>query len=157
MSTNSLGGTMRGRSGLREALRRRSLSRGEESRADGSHLADKTMLREPIKKSWREATASPNLRDYQQARAEFSWEAARREREGSPGGRGLNVAHEAVDRHANDLRRDHAAIRRTRNACEVREVTYARLRNLTLVGALMPLPLAFVTTFLVATVSRPLG
>jgi hypothetical protein len=43
---------------------------------------------------------SPNLADYDQARADFTWEAARAELDGLPGGRGLNIAHEAVDRHA---------------------------------------------------------
>ncbi|MGE5768639.1 MAG: acetate--CoA ligase [Bacteroidota bacterium] len=39
-----------------------------------------------------------NLRDYGSACAGFSWDAARRELDGLPGG-GLNIAHEAVDRH----------------------------------------------------------
>jgi acetyl-CoA synthetase len=42
----------------------------------------------------------PNLRDYARDVAGFSWEAARAELDGLPGGRGLNIAHEAVDRHA---------------------------------------------------------
>ena len=45
------------------------------------------------------AVPPPNMPDYERARAEFSWEAARRELDGLPGGRGLNVAYEAVDRH----------------------------------------------------------
>lgn len=86
---------------------------------------------EPIKKSRRDGIALPNLLDYQQARAEFSWEAARRELDGLPGGKGLNIAHEAVDRHANGPCRDHTAIRWIANSGEVREFTYARLRDLT--------------------------
>ncbi|GAB4355917.1 MAG: acetate--CoA ligase [Kiloniellaceae bacterium] len=39
-----------------------------------------------------------NLRDYDALCREFSWEAARRELDGLPGG-GLNIAYEAVDRH----------------------------------------------------------
>ena len=41
---------------------------------------------------------APNLADYAAVRGGFSWEAARRELEGLPGG-GLNIAHEAVERH----------------------------------------------------------
>ncbi len=41
----------------------------------------------------------PHLTDYAAARAGFSWAAARAELEGLPGG-GLNIAYEAVDRHA---------------------------------------------------------
>ena len=42
----------------------------------------------------------PNLADYDRDYASFSWEAARRDLDGLPDGRGLNIAHEAVDRHA---------------------------------------------------------
>ncbi|MFE1248445.1 acetate--CoA ligase [Streptomyces sp. NPDC058735] len=41
----------------------------------------------------------PNLDDYDAARAAFSWSAVRAELDGLPGGQGLNIAHEAVDRH----------------------------------------------------------
>ena len=39
-----------------------------------------------------------NMPDYDRARAEFSWAAARARLAGLPGG-GLNIAHEAADRH----------------------------------------------------------
>src|SRR3990167_5967618 len=42
----------------------------------------------------------PNLRDYEHERATFSWDRVRRSLDGLPGGMGLNIAHEAVDRHA---------------------------------------------------------
>ncbi len=42
---------------------------------------------------------SPNLADYAATRTAFSWEAARAELAGLPGS-GLNIAHEAVERHA---------------------------------------------------------
>ena len=41
----------------------------------------------------------PNMADYAAARSTFSWEEARRALSGLPGDRGLNIAHEAVDRH----------------------------------------------------------
>ncbi|MGO9603579.1 MAG: acetate--CoA ligase [Candidatus Binataceae bacterium] len=70
----------------------------------------------------------PNLRDYQKTRAEFSWEAARRMLDGLPGGKGLNIAYEAVDRHANGPRRDHLALRWLAKRGEVRDFTYGDLR-----------------------------
>lgn len=44
--------------------------------------------------------AAPLLADYERARREFSWTRARAELDGLAGGRDLNIAHEAVDRHA---------------------------------------------------------
>jgi len=41
----------------------------------------------------------PNLADLDAARIDFSWVEARSELDGLPGGRGLNMAYEAVDRH----------------------------------------------------------
>ena len=58
------------------------------------------MAWEPIFKTQYGRNVVPNLQDYEQARAAFSWDQARRELDGLPGGQGLNIAHEAVDRHA---------------------------------------------------------
>ncbi len=74
--------------------------------------------------------AAPNLGDYETARREFSWAAARGQLDGLPGGRGLNIAHEAVDRHAAGPRRDHVALRWLGKRGEVRDYTYADLRAL---------------------------
>jgi acetyl-CoA synthetase len=84
-----------------------------------------------IIKSRREWTVVPNLHDYGQVRTAFSWDKARRELAGLPGGGGLNIAHEAVDRHAAHSRRDHLAIRWLGKNGERRDFTYARLRELT--------------------------
>ncbi len=73
---------------------------------------------------------APNMADYQQARAEFSWAAARRELAGLPGG-GLNIAHEAVDRHADGPLAGTVALRFLGKAGEPRELTYAALRGAT--------------------------
>ena len=51
----------------------------------------------------------PNVVDYEAARADFSWQAARDQLDGLPNGRGLNIAHEAVDRHVTDRRADRVA------------------------------------------------
>ena len=42
---------------------------------------------------------APNLTDYERARSQFTWQQARESLAGLPGGRGLNIAYEAVDRH----------------------------------------------------------
>jgi acetyl-CoA synthetase len=72
----------------------------------------------------------PSLADYESACAGFSWEAARAELDGLPEGRGLNIAHEAVDRHAAGPRRDRVAIRWVAKEGEVRDLTYAELARL---------------------------
>jgi acetyl-CoA synthetase len=84
-----------------------------------------------IVKTPRAAPVAPNLVDYERARAEFSWEAARRELGGLPGGGGLNIAHEAIDRHAAGPRRDHLALRWLGKRGEVEDYTYGRLQELT--------------------------
>ncbi len=66
---------------------------------------------------------APNLVDYERARASFSWAEARRELDGLPGGRGLNIAHEAVDRHAAGPRRDRIAVRWLGASGEVRDLS----------------------------------
>jgi acetyl-CoA synthetase len=72
----------------------------------------------------------PNLGDYEGVRASFSWAEARRELAGLPGG-GLNIAHEAIDRHASGPRRDHLALRWLGRHGEVEDYTYGRLQELT--------------------------
>ena len=78
--------------------------------------------------SFREA---PNLSDYETVRAGFTWEAARRELDGLPGGAGLNIAHEAVTRHARGARSGHTALRCVGRKGEVRDISYAGLDGLT--------------------------
>ena len=70
----------------------------------------------------------PNLADYRAACAGFSWEAARRELSGLPGG-GLNIAHEAVDRHAAGARAHHVALRWLAAAGGERSFSYAELAS----------------------------
>jgi acetyl-CoA synthetase len=69
----------------------------------------------------------PNVADYDSARAGFSWGAARQALDGLPGGRGLNIAHEAIDRHAAGRGRDRVAVRWLRRDGRVDEVTYGQL------------------------------
>jgi acetyl-CoA synthetase len=73
----------------------------------------------------------PNLVDYEQTRAAFSWETALHTLAGFAGGWGLNIAHEAVERHATGARRDHLALRWLGKRGEVRDFTYGELSALT--------------------------
>ncbi|HLT70530.1 MAG TPA: AMP-binding protein [Acidimicrobiales bacterium] len=59
------------------------------------------------------------------------WDEARRELAGLPGGRGLNIAHEAVDRHAAGPRRDLVALRCHRRDGRVETLTYSELAEAT--------------------------
>jgi len=70
---------------------------------------------------------APNLADYGVVRAEFSWDAARRSLDGLPHGGGLNIAHEAVDRHAHGRRGNHLALRWLGKSGTVRDFTYRDL------------------------------
>jgi acetyl-CoA synthetase len=81
----------------------------------------------PIVKSPQDEVVRPNLDDYRRVCAAFSWDEARRQLDGLPGGRGLNIAHEAVDRHAAGPRRDHVALRWLGKRGEIEDYSYARL------------------------------
>ncbi|NWG19775.1 MAG: acetate--CoA ligase [Chloroflexi bacterium] len=85
---------------------------------------------EPIRKSREDQVVPPHLLDYAEACATFSWESIRRELSGLPGGKGLNIAYEAVDRHADGARRDHLAIRWLGREGLVRDFTYGDLKAL---------------------------
>ena len=71
----------------------------------------------------------PSLDDYDAARASFSWQHARALLDGLPDGRGLNIAHEAVDRHAAGPRGDHVALRFLERGDGVSQRTYSELRE----------------------------
>ena len=73
---------------------------------------------------------APNLRDYESARTTFSWSAARRDLSGLPGA-GLNIAYEAVDRHASGTRGEKVALRWISKDDAVEDFSYAALKGLT--------------------------
>jgi acetyl-CoA synthetase len=74
---------------------------------------------------------APNMPDWAAARREFSWAAARRRLDGLPAGRGLNIAHEAVDRHVRAGRGGHVALRCIAADGLRRDLTYAALKRAT--------------------------
>ena len=85
-----------------------------------------------IVKTAETSKVAPNLSDYEQERSSFSWNACRRDLTGLPGGQGLNIAHEAVDRHATTVSaRQRVAIRWLGRDGERREITYDDLRRQT--------------------------
>jgi len=85
------------------------------------------VIRKP-RGGWREP---PNLADYDAACASFSWQAAAAALDGLPGGAGLNIAHETVDRHCAGSAADRVALRWLDRNGGVHDYTYGRLRDLT--------------------------
>ncbi len=73
----------------------------------------------------------PNMLGYEATRGSFSWEAAKRELAGLPRGRGLNIAHEAVERHCLAGKGEHPALRWLGRRGEREVFTYAELSSWT--------------------------
>jgi acetyl-CoA synthetase len=85
-----------------------------------------------IRKAARRGWPTPVLANYEVACRAFSWEQARRELDGLPGaGDGLNIAHEAVDRHVTAGRGDRLAIRWLGKSGQARDYSYGQLAELT--------------------------
>ena len=85
------------------------------------------MMQTLIAKDLARFRRQPNLIDYAATRTAFDWAAARGLLDGLPGGRGLNIAHEAVDRHATGPRAARVALRWLGKDGERREFTYREL------------------------------
>lgn len=84
-----------------------------------------------IIKSRREWDVVPHLSDYKTSCSHFSWEQARQELDGLPQQQGLNIAYEAVGRHACGARASHLAIRWLGKNGTVEDYSYSRLNELT--------------------------
>ena len=68
------------------------------------------MSYEPIiKGNVKEFSVKPNLLNYEEARESFSWDDIYKELDGLEGG-GLNIAYEAIDRHAKTSLREKVAL-----------------------------------------------
>jgi acetyl-CoA synthetase len=83
-----------------------------------------------IRKTARDLRVPPHLADYEAERARFRWEAERERLAGLPGG-GLNMAYEAVDRHAAGALRDRVALRFVSRAAPALELSYGELARQT--------------------------
>ncbi|MGM0558072.1 MAG: acetate--CoA ligase [Myxococcota bacterium] len=84
-----------------------------------------------IEKSPEDAAVRANLVDYEGTRESFDWDQARGQLDGLPDGGGLNIAHEAVDRHAEGDLADKVAIRWLAADGAGEDISYARLASLT--------------------------
>jgi acetyl-CoA synthetase len=82
-----------------------------------------------IPKKLKDLKLPPNLTDYESTYAGFSWDQIYREIKRLPGGRGLNIAHEAVDRHADGPLHDKLALRWLGRDGSVRDFTYGDLKE----------------------------
>jgi acetyl-CoA synthetase len=81
---------------------------------------------EKIPSSW---PVPPNLTDYLKTYSEFSWDQILGELDGLPNGGGLNIAHEAVDRHAQGPKRNKLALRWLGRDGEIIDFTYGDLQE----------------------------
>jgi len=70
---------------------------------------------------------APNMKDYDEERSSFSWNAVRAELDGLPGGRGINIAYEALGRHVKHGHGDQTAIRWLGKKGGRRTLTYSEL------------------------------
>jgi acetyl-CoA synthetase len=101
------------------------------------NASSNTARREPsvtwpiLRKDPAGAPVAPNLGDYTAACAGSPWHQARSRLAGLPDGAGLNIAFEAVDRHATGPRADRIAIRWLAKGDRHQDYTYADLRELT--------------------------
>lgn len=85
----------------------------------------------PISKQQSNGAVEPNLRDYTAACSAFSWASVRDEMDGLPNEQGLNIVHEAVDRHAAGEHGGRTALRWRGTDGETLDLTYRELKKLT--------------------------
>jgi acetyl-CoA synthetase len=85
------------------------------------------LARHSIRKDIARLPRRPNLVDYATERSGFDWAKARALLDGLPGGGGLNIAHEAVDRHARGRRAGRVALRWIGKTGTRRDFTYRDL------------------------------
>ena len=86
------------------------------------------MLNKRIEKEDSDFLVEPNLVDYESTYNSFKWEDVKKEFEGLPSG-GLNIAHEAIDRHANSDKADKIALLWLGEKGEKRTFTYAQMKK----------------------------
>ena len=81
----------------------------------------------PIAKDLTRLPRPPNFIDYEAARHGFDWREARGLLDGLPEGRGLNIAHEAVDRHAHGSCANKIALRCIGKTSGRRDISFREL------------------------------
>jgi acetyl-CoA synthetase len=83
-----------------------------------------------IPKTAHDLRLAPNLVNYDATCRDYSWAEARQAMDGLPGG-ALNIAHEAVDRHASGPLRDRTALRFVARDAAALDISFAELARLT--------------------------
>jgi acetyl-CoA synthetase len=83
-----------------------------------------------IRKTPKAGAVAPNLADYDKARRTFTWDDARAGLAGLPEERGINIAHEAVDRHVLEGHGERTALRWLAAKGDVQDFRYADLAAL---------------------------
>jgi acetyl-CoA synthetase len=83
-----------------------------------------------IRKTEQDLRVAPHLADYEGIRRGYSWAGARQALAGLPGG-ALNIAYEAVDRHAQGPLRERIALRFVASEAPAIEISFAELARLT--------------------------
>ena len=84
-----------------------------------------------LRKDLASVRVAPNLGDYAEACRGAPWDDARSRLSGLPDGAGLNIAFEAVDRHAAGPRADQVAIRWLGKDGRRQDLSFTDLRDLT--------------------------
>ncbi|RIW18605.1 acetate--CoA ligase [Algoriphagus lacus] len=74
---------------------------------------------------------TPNLINYSDAYSKFDWQREQKNLDGLPNGGGLNIAHEAVDRHVLAGKGESLALRLIRKDLSREDFSYGKLKNLT--------------------------
>lgn len=69
-----------------------------------------------------------NLLDYEKVQNTFSWQNTASKLDGLPEGKGLNIAHEAIDRHAHSSLKDTIAFRFIRKNRSFKNYTYSDIK-----------------------------
>jgi len=81
-----------------------------------------------IEKRQDDFSVSPNLTDYEEEYRSFEWDGVAKQFEGLPSG-GLNIAHEAIDRHANGPLAEKTALLWLGQNGEKREFTFLQMKK----------------------------
>lgn len=74
-------------------------------------------------------TTEPNMKSYDRFRDGFLWELMENELDGLPNGKGVNIAYEAVQRHAESEKAHKIALKWLGKQGEIKEFTYSQLND----------------------------
>lgn len=84
-----------------------------------------------MKTTFSNINSLPNLKDYEAVYASFNWDEEKKNLSGLSDGKGLNIAYEAIDRHASSALKNTVALRWIRKDRTIKDFTYSDLKKLT--------------------------